>query len=264
MWFLLVGLLLLAMKMGEFGPGANWSWVWVLTPFGLAIAWWSFADSVGLTQRRAMDKMDERKVERRARTMEALGIVEIKTGKNGGASIARGNPDRFADALSIQLQLIGVSAEEVFDAQAAIEMVATELAANCASPVHIDRMRDCLSACEKAGADPDAFTGASMRFHELVVEASGNRVLLAQFRGLRHVLHPLLAPYTTQEVMARVLKSGAALVSAIAAGDAEKARSVMRERIERVRAKVLAAGSVRLPVPTTTPAQPLKAMALKD
>ena len=198
------------------------------------------------------------------RTMEALGIVEIKTGKNGGASIARGNPDRFADALSIQLQLIGVSAEEVFDAQAAIEMVATELAANCASPVHIDRMRDCLSACEKAGADPDAFTGASMRFHELVVEASGNRVLLAQFRGLRHVLHPLLAPYTTQEVMARVLKSGAALVSAIAAGDAEKARSVMRERIERVRAKVLAAGSVRLPVPTTTPAQPLKAMALKD
>lgn len=198
------------------------------------------------------------------RTLEALGIVEIKMGIKGGASIAQGNPDRFADALSIQLQLIGVSAEEIFDAQAAIEMFATELAANCASPGHIDRMRDCLAACEKATADPDSFTGASMRFHELVVEASGNRVLLAQFRGLRHVLHPLLAPYTTQEVMARVLKSSSALVSAIAAGDAEKARSVMRERIERVRAKVLGAGNIRLPVLIAPHAQSLTAMTLDD
>ena len=197
------------------------------------------------------------------RTMEALGIVEIKMGKKGGASIAPGNPDRFADALSIQLQLIGVSAEEIFDAQAAIEMVATELAANCASPVHIDRMREGLAACEKTVSDPDAFTAASMRFHELVVEASGNRVLLAQFRGLSHVLHPLLAPYTTKEVMARVIKSSSALMCAIAAGDAETARSVMRERIERVRAKVLGAGSIRLPMQTVPPAQALKPMRLK-
>jgi small Trp-rich protein len=74
MWFLLVGLLLLAMKLGEFGPGANWSWTWVLLPFGLAVLWWSFSDAVGLTQRRAMDKMDDRKAERRSRAMEALGI----------------------------------------------------------------------------------------------------------------------------------------------------------------------------------------------
>lgn len=74
MWFLLIGLALLAMKLGEFGPGAHWSWLWVLLPFALAIAWWSFSDTVGLTQMRAMRKLDDRKAERRAKALEALGI----------------------------------------------------------------------------------------------------------------------------------------------------------------------------------------------
>jgi small Trp-rich protein len=74
MWFLLVGIVLLAMKLGEFGPGANWSWVAVLAPFGLAILWWQFSDSTGLTKRREIQKMDDRKAERRSKSLEALGI----------------------------------------------------------------------------------------------------------------------------------------------------------------------------------------------
>jgi small Trp-rich protein len=75
MAFLLLGLALLAMKAAEFGPVANWSWFVVLAPFGLAVLWWGFADSTGLTQRRAMDKMEKRKVDRRQRDMEALGLT---------------------------------------------------------------------------------------------------------------------------------------------------------------------------------------------
>jgi small Trp-rich protein len=74
MAFLILGILLLAMKMAEFGPVAHWSWWVVLAPFVLATLWWSFADSTGLTQRRAMDKMEEAKAERRARNLEALGM----------------------------------------------------------------------------------------------------------------------------------------------------------------------------------------------
>ena len=74
MAFLILGVLLLGMKMAEFGPVASWSWWVVLAPFGLAIAWWGFADSIGLTQRRAMDKMEQAKRERRNRNLEALGL----------------------------------------------------------------------------------------------------------------------------------------------------------------------------------------------
>src|SRR5437867_1607104 len=61
------------------------------------------------------------------RTLEALGIVEIRMGKGGGARIARGNPRLFAEALAVQIKLTGVSAAEILDAQRAIECLAAEL-----------------------------------------------------------------------------------------------------------------------------------------
>src|ERR687887_637167 len=63
------------------------------------------------------------------RSLEALGIVEIKMGKGGGARIARGNSRLFAEALAVQLNLAEVSAAEILDAQRAIECLAAELAA---------------------------------------------------------------------------------------------------------------------------------------
>ena len=74
MAFMILGIALLAMKLAEFGPVAAWDWWWVLAPFGLAVLWWALADKMGLTQRRAMEKMEERKVARRNRNLEALGL----------------------------------------------------------------------------------------------------------------------------------------------------------------------------------------------
>jgi small Trp-rich protein len=70
----IVGVLLLLAKLAEFGPTAHWSWWIVLAPFAAAAAWWQFADSSGLTMRREMDKMEKRKLDRRDKAMEALGM----------------------------------------------------------------------------------------------------------------------------------------------------------------------------------------------
>jgi small Trp-rich protein len=75
MAFVLIGLALLALKLAEIGPVVDWPWYVVLAPFGLAVLWWSFADSSGLTQRRAIEKMDKRKADRRQRDMDALGLT---------------------------------------------------------------------------------------------------------------------------------------------------------------------------------------------
>src|SRR5438034_4564326 len=68
------------------------------------------------------------------RTLQALGIADIKMGKGGGARVSRGNPRLFAEALAVQLDLTGVTAAEVMDAQRAIETLAAELAAEHATP----------------------------------------------------------------------------------------------------------------------------------
>lgn len=86
-----------------------------------------------------------------------------------------------------------------------------------------------------------------MNFHELVIECSQNRVLLAQFRALRSVLQPLVTPNTTEDVVRRMTRSNKALLKALAGGNAEEAARLMRERVSAVRASVLGAKAVASP-----------------
>ena len=86
MAFLVLGILLLALKMAEYGTVATWSWWLVLAPFGLAVLWWGFSDAIGLTQRRAMDKMEQTKADRRNRNLEALGLGIRRDRKARGAN----------------------------------------------------------------------------------------------------------------------------------------------------------------------------------
>lgn len=72
MYFLITGLVLLVLKWAQIGPVATWSWWWVLAPFALAALWWWYADFSGYTKRKAMEKDDARKVERRKEAQERL------------------------------------------------------------------------------------------------------------------------------------------------------------------------------------------------
>ncbi len=74
MYFLLLGIALLLMKYLEIGAVANWSWWIVLAPFGLASAWWAWADASGYSKKKAMEKMDKRKADRLEKSREALGL----------------------------------------------------------------------------------------------------------------------------------------------------------------------------------------------
>lgn len=73
MYFVGLGLVLLLMKYLEMGPVAAWSWLWVLSPFGLAVVWWAWADASGYTKRRAMERENARKQERIDKNRENIG-----------------------------------------------------------------------------------------------------------------------------------------------------------------------------------------------
>ncbi|KQV78257.1 TIGR04438 family Trp-rich protein [Rhizobacter sp. Root1221] len=74
MYFVVIGVLLLVMKMAEFGMVASWPWWGILSPFGCAVVWWAFADGTGYTKRREMDKMDARVKKRREENLANLGM----------------------------------------------------------------------------------------------------------------------------------------------------------------------------------------------
>src|SRR5690606_4481407 len=109
------------------------------------------------------------------RTLQALGIVEIRMGKGGGARIARGNPHLFAEALAVQLDLTGVSVREIMDAQRAIETLAAELAAENATAADHAKLRHLLAESEHRMNDRAAYTELGREFHLAIAEASHNR-----------------------------------------------------------------------------------------
>ena len=126
-------------------------------------------------------------------------------GKGGGARVARGNPRLFAEALAVQLDLAGVSAAEVMDAQRAVEALAAESAAQHATPADHARLKRLLAEAESVIDDADAFTRSPREFHLAIAEASHNRVLVVQFISLNHVSWPAHNRTLTKEVAERVL-----------------------------------------------------------
>jgi small Trp-rich protein len=73
-----LGILLLALKYLEVDPVAAWSWIAVLSPFGVAIAWWAWADSSGWTKRKAMQRENEKKQARIDKNRESLGTLNSR------------------------------------------------------------------------------------------------------------------------------------------------------------------------------------------
>ncbi len=78
MYFVGLGLLFMAMKYLEMGPVATWGWWTVLSPFGLAVVWWAWADSSGYTKRKAMELEDAKRQARVDKSKEALGTLRKK------------------------------------------------------------------------------------------------------------------------------------------------------------------------------------------
>ena len=73
MYLVGLGVIFMLLKYFEVSPVAEWSWWWVLSPFAGAFVWWNWADATGYTKRKAMEREERERMERRDRQMEAIG-----------------------------------------------------------------------------------------------------------------------------------------------------------------------------------------------
>lgn len=81
MYLVGLGLVFLVMKYLSFGPVADWSWWLVLSPFPVAVAWWTFADRSGLTAKKAMEMEQKRRQDRIDRNRANMGTMGKRNGK---------------------------------------------------------------------------------------------------------------------------------------------------------------------------------------
>jgi len=168
------------------------------------------------------------------RTLEAMGVLEIRPGAGGGARIGRGNPQRFAEALAVQLELAGIEVDEIMAAQHAIECLAAELAAKHAAASDVQRLKALVEEAEGLIDDVDRFTRSSLAFHLAVADASHNRVLHYQLVSLQHVSWPSRNRTLTRAVAKRVLDAHRDLVKRIESRDAAGARALMSDHVHMI------------------------------
>lgn len=168
------------------------------------------------------------------RILEANGIVEVKVGKSGGVRIAKPSPERFADALAVQLTLAGISHGEIFEAQMAVETQAVRAAAKCASDADLALLTAQLERLQAAKSDDRAFVRESLEFHTAIVRASGNRALIAQFQALRHLTWRVILPLHSSTRAAQVVARQAKVLAALRRRQGEEAAALVVEHLQAV------------------------------
>jgi small Trp-rich protein len=74
MYLLGLGIVLLTLKYLEIGQVATWEWWWVLSPFGLAVVWWAWADWSGYSKKKVVQRENQRRQARIDKSRQSLGI----------------------------------------------------------------------------------------------------------------------------------------------------------------------------------------------
>jgi DNA-binding FadR family transcriptional regulator len=166
--------------------------------------------------------------------LAARGLLDVRVGARGGLRIASSDPDRLIDAFSIQLRLMGLRRDELFEAMLAIEPVTASLAACRASDAQIADLRELIERSRQAVDDPPRFTALAVGFHQALADLCGNRALRASLAALRVTQLEQLGPPTTRPIAERVAGIHAGILEAIAARDPALARRRMSEHLAAV------------------------------
>jgi DNA-binding GntR family transcriptional regulator len=157
-------------------------------------------------------------------------------------------PDAAAPIFGLLLTLAGTTLQDVYDARAAIEPAAARRIAEQGDPaVHLDLAAEITLAASAVG-DREAFAAASVRFHQRLVELSGNTTLTV-FVGTigeimaRHtsaVFHESRSDEAeTRRMNGRAVRSYEKLLELVRAGDGPGAEDFWKRHMETVRPHLL-------------------------
>jgi GntR family transcriptional regulator, transcriptional repressor for pyruvate dehydrogenase complex len=194
------------------------------------------------------------------RMLEAEGLITIRRGKIGGATVQVPQPASVAFALGMVLQAEKATLDDLAAALHDLEPVCFALAAR--RPDRDKTLVPLLRAsCDRQEANLDeepAFTAASLEFHELVVEHCGNasiKVAVGAMTRLwsRHEVNAVnRSRRRPSKVAARrgyveVVETHRALTDLIAAGEADQAKELSQRHLSSTQ-HYTAASALRLPI----------------
>jgi GntR family transcriptional repressor for pyruvate dehydrogenase complex len=173
------------------------------------------------------------------RSLEALGILEIRPGKGGGAYAVRPSESTLGAALATLVSLRGATAQELAEFRLSFEAENAWWAAQRADATDIAKLEALVAETrhlvEVGSGDWGPLAEADARWHEAVARATKNRLRIGISLGLHEpVLRQLPALSAGVDRYSRSIpRALAKITKAIAVHDADGARDAMRAHIEQ-------------------------------
>lgn len=204
------------------------------------------------------------------RVLESQGLVHIRHGYAGGVFVGGGGLTPVLGALETSLQLGQVEVNELYEARVLFEPLLARLAAERGTDMFVRRLEDNVTEATAAlTAGADAYP-LNLKFHTILAQASGNRVLAVVMQPLLELLHRSDRAYpTNRHISRKAVNDHTHLIEAIRARDVARAEQLMvkhlhdlkgrfariQEQIRRMRSPrgqaIPAWGGIRLEPPLT-------------
>jgi GntR family transcriptional regulator, transcriptional repressor for pyruvate dehydrogenase complex len=174
------------------------------------------------------------------RSLEVLGILDIRPGKSGGIFVAAPSGSGVGSALEALILLRRATTAELNEFRMSFEGETAAWAAERADEEDTERLLSHTAAVRAAAARPatrwEEMVDLDVHFHELVAHASKNQVRVAVMLGLLRAVQrvelrvtPVADPSLHHDVGAELT----AVAEAIRDHDPERARAAMRAHLGR-------------------------------
>jgi DNA-binding FadR family transcriptional regulator len=174
------------------------------------------------------------------RTLEVLGVIEIRPGAAGGIFAREPQGDHLGAALGALLRFRHATVNDLAEFRVSFEGETARWAARRADDADTARLMDLAVRFTELAKDPElpwrVLVEIDLAFHEALAEASKNAVRVGIMLGIHRALHDAsnsLAHLATGTVRRRIGTELRQIASAVAAHDTTKAVRFTRAHVRK-------------------------------
>ncbi|MEV1025172.1 FadR/GntR family transcriptional regulator [Streptomyces sp. NPDC050264] len=188
------------------------------------------------------------------RILEAETLISVRRGSRGGAQVMAPEVSVAARYVGLLLQFQGTTVDDVYEARMVAEPVCARLLAKRRTKQDladltavVDELKAAIEAPDEVVAPTVEWSGLTYRFHELVMQRSGNKTLALQGA----VLQDIVATHTevrvtrsydrtaSPERFQRAIRAYGKLITLVEAKDADGAERHWRAHMKAAAAYLL-------------------------
>lgn len=177
-------------------------------------------------------RMSRTTVREALRILEVQSLVNIKTGRSGGAFVQRPDGESFASSVNLLIRGRQIRMAALLETREAIEPACAELAAKYRTDDDLDRIKETNEAIA-ADTSLEDFLQANVDWHMAVAAASHNELLTGMMLALSRVIYASTdnQGFIDTDVRVTTAKAHRSVTNAIRNQDADAAARRMKRHV---------------------------------